>query len=71
MFIQSPPIHVSLISFEWQGERLYMAGRNKMTEIYEMWRVPIVYSIGLERVYEFPREIDSISHLTVDSFRQG
>ena len=48
-----------------------MIGRNVMTNTYELWRAPIVYSKGIEQVYQMSEPVQSVSHLVVDSFRQG
>ena len=48
-----------------------MIGRNVMTNTYELWRAPIVYSKEIERVYQISGAVQSVSHLVVDSFRQG
>ena len=59
------------MAYEWQGERLYMAGLNVTTNRYELWRVPVVYSKGIEFVYQMPEDVQSVSNLVLDSFRQG
>ena len=48
-----------------------MTGRNVMTNTYELWRAPVVYSKGIELVYQISEPVQSVSHLVVDSFRQG
>ena len=69
--MQSPPIIVSSMAYEWQGERLYMIGRNPITRKHELWRAPVVYSKGIEQMYQMSEPVQSVSHLVVDSFRQG
>lgn len=71
VFIESPPIYVNSIAFEWHGERIYMAGKNKMSDVYQIWRASIVYPKGIELVYEISREVEFLSQLTVDSHRKG
>ena len=48
-----------------------MAGVSPMTNAVELWRVPVMYSLDLERVYQFPMNVQSVTNLVVDSFRQG
>ena len=48
-----------------------MAGFNDTTSRYELWRVPVVYSKGLEFVYRMSEGVESVSDLVVDPFRQG
>ena len=62
---------MSVMSYEWQGERLYMAGFNASTERFELWRVPVVYVEGLLRVYSMSESVQNVSSLVVDSFRRG
>ena len=62
---------MSAMSYEWQGERLYMAGFNAVTERFELWRVPVVYVKGLQQVYNMSETVQSVSSLVVDSFRKG
>ena len=57
--------------YEWQGERLYMAGFNSSSERFELWRVPVVYANGLEQVYIMSEAVQNVSNLVVDSFRKG
>ena len=71
VFLESSPINISAMAFEWQGERLYMAGFNSLEDRYELWRVPVVYSEGIEHVYQMSEAVQSVSHLVVDSFRGG
>ena len=59
------------MAFEWHGERLYMAGFNSLEDRYELWRVPVVYSKGIERVYQMSEAVQYVSHLVVDSLRGG
>ena len=59
------------MSYEWQGERLYMAGFNAVTERFELWLVPVVYVKGIRQVYEMSPTVQSVSSLVVDSFRKG
>ena len=69
MFVASVPIIVVSMSYEWQGERLYMIGYNSST--HEIWRVPVMHSAGIERVYQLSGVVEQVSNLLVDSFRQG
>ena len=71
VFIESPPISVTTMAYEWQGERLYMAGFNAKANRHEIWRAPVEYSKGIEHVYQMSEEVQSVSHLVIDSFRQG
>ena len=71
MFLESSPVNVSAMSYEWQGERLYMAGFNDVTKRFELWRVPVVYVKGIQQVYEMSPTVQSVSSLVVDSFRKG
>ena len=59
------------MAFEWQGERLYMAGQNLATNMFELWRVPVVYSYNIERVHTILDPVKSLTNLVVDSFRGG
>lgn len=71
VFIESSPINISTMAYEWQGERLYMAGFNSLEDRYELWRVPVMHSKGIEHVYQMSGVVQSVSHLVVDSFRGG
>ena len=59
------------MAYEWQGERLYMAGFNFNSNRFELWRAPVVYSQDIEMVYQMSDTVHSVSNLVVDSFRQG
>jgi hypothetical protein len=71
VFLKESPVNLTTMAFEWQGERLYMAGFNSTTSQYEIWRAPVVYSKELEIVYELPESVQLVSNLVVDSFRRG
>ena len=71
VFLDNCPITVHTMAFEWQGERIYMAGLNSLTNLFELWRVPAVYAKDIERVHQLPMKVLNISNLVVDSFRQG
>ena len=71
MLIHSLPISVVSMAFEWQGERLYMAGYRPNTAVYEIWRVPIVHAKGIEFVYQLSGRVEDVRNLVVDSFRKG
>ena len=71
MLIHSLPISVVSMAFEWQGERLYMAGYIPNTAVYEIWRVPIVHAKGIEFVYRLSGRVEDVRNLVVDSFRKG
>ena len=70
VFVALVPITVVSMSYEWQGERLYMIGYDSSAH-YEIWRVPIVHTAGIERVYQLSGGVEQVSNLVVDSFRQG
>ena len=70
VFLESSPISVQTMAYEWQGERLYMAGFNSESNQSEIWRAPVVYSKDMEIVYAMS-EATNVSNLVVDSFRQG
>ena len=59
------------MAFEWQGERLYMAGYQPNTTVYQILRVPIVHANGIELVYQLSGRVEDVRDLVVDSFRQG
>ncbi|CAI8042252.1 hypothetical protein GBAR_LOCUS23471, partial [Geodia barretti] len=71
VFLKDLQINVSTMAFEWQGERLYMAGQNLATNLFELWRVPVVYSYNIERVHTILDPVKSLTNLVVDSFRRG
>jgi hypothetical protein len=71
VFLKDTPINVSTMAFEWQGKRLYMAGENLTTNLFELWRVPVVYSKNIESVHTILDPVKSLTNLVVDSFRRG
>jgi hypothetical protein len=48
-----------------------MAGQNLATNLFELWRVPVVYSKNIERVHTILDPVKSLTNLVVDSFRRG